>query len=176
MVKILFWVIPKIKEKVGAKKKDHLGIFGYFEELVLNKVGLLAGDMIGWVLALDGKGKPLLGYAVSDGEGNEFEIGSRVKAAKGNNVALMSDMLGIGKNALFYAAGFGNLDVVRFLLSDPRIMVHLTDDFNRTALHYACKKIPGAPYRDASVRALVCQSLVEASARVDERDDHGATP
>jgi len=38
MVKILFWVIPKIKEKVGAEKKDQLGIFGYFEELVLNKV------------------------------------------------------------------------------------------------------------------------------------------
>jgi len=128
MVKILSWTIPRpiflhpdVKKMVGAGTTDLAGIYrmlhilydiATWQDLLLNKVGLLAGDMIGWVSALDGKGKPLLGYAVSDGEGNEFEIGSRVKAAKGNNVALMSDMLGIGKNALFYGAGFGkNLNI-----------------------------------------------------------------
>eukprot|EP00397_Hematodinium_sp_SG-2012_P001787 GEMP01001792.1.p1 GENE.GEMP01001792.1~~GEMP01001792.1.p1 ORF type:complete len:1296 (+),score=373.50 GEMP01001792.1:369-4256(+) len=170
-------------------------------ELADRKVKVSTEDskMTGWVYVLGSKGETVLGSVGHTKDSGRSNVKLFLEGAKGNNLQLMTELLGLskskglmgglkkpaikdpnvadvrGKTALFYACGYGHYEAVKFLCGLSNINVHLADDFSRTALHYSCKRMPGAPFRENQVYARICSCLVEANARVDERDDHGAT-
>eukprot|EP00397_Hematodinium_sp_SG-2012_P024969 GEMP01026047.1.p1 GENE.GEMP01026047.1~~GEMP01026047.1.p1 ORF type:complete len:583 (+),score=166.66 GEMP01026047.1:63-1811(+) len=160
------------------------------------KVLTEGSKLTGWIFVIGNKGEPTLGSV----GGSTTKMGPYATrwfdAAKGNNHTIMMDLVGRGKTifnrqaevpdvnvtdsrgktALHYACGYGNHDVVVLLLSQKIINVHMKDDFSRVALHYCCRRFPGAPMRDQAVYKKLCKMLLGAKALVDEADDNGATP
>jgi len=172
-------------EEIGTARIADRKIKVYYEEFKLS----------GWIYSIGVKGETVLRTP-----GEKHTTGSKVRqfleAAKGNNVCQMKEMLGKdnkfhlhkpsisnvnvtdarGKTALVYAAGFANVEAVQFLLEMYEIQANTIDDFERTALHYTTKKLPGAPQRETSSRASIAQMLIEKNAEIDPKDGHGATP
>eukprot|EP00397_Hematodinium_sp_SG-2012_P021672 GEMP01022404.1.p1 GENE.GEMP01022404.1~~GEMP01022404.1.p1 ORF type:complete len:585 (+),score=164.74 GEMP01022404.1:203-1957(+) len=175
-----------IVEQIGPGKQDEKKI----------RVQTETTKMSGWIFVMGRKGEPTLGTVGGTGSKMGPYATRWFDAAKGNNPSVMIDLVGKGKSlftrlaevpdvnvvdsrgktALHYACGYGNHDVVVLLLSQKIINVHMKDDFSRVALHYCCRRFPGAPMRDQAVYKKLCKMLLGAKALVDEADDNGATP
>lgn len=80
-----------------------------------------------------------------------------------------------GKTALIYAANYGREDVVRYLVSQPGLIVNAVDDTMKTALHHACKYSGESAAPEQDMQHIV-KILVEGGADVEARDMHGCTP
>lgn len=154
----------------------------------------------GWVYCLGPKGTAVLGACGQSKDAGKSNVKQFLEAAKANDISGLSELLGLtnnsrsifsalkapsikdpnvadirGKTALSYAAGYGHFETVKFLCGLASINVNMADDFDRTPLHYACKRMPGAPFRENIVYARICETLIDHGARVDDADGHGAT-
>eukprot|EP00931_Biecheleriopsis_adriatica_P061147 TRINITY_DN36762_c0_g1_i1.p1 TRINITY_DN36762_c0_g1~~TRINITY_DN36762_c0_g1_i1.p1 ORF type:complete len:1235 (+),score=381.11 TRINITY_DN36762_c0_g1_i1:89-3793(+) len=77
-----------------------------------------------------------------------------------------------GKTALIYAAGFGNQEVVEFLLG-KEIEVNAVDDTDKTALHHAARRTGSE--EDSQAQADIISAILHAKAYLEARDHNGCT-
>lgn len=82
-----------------------------------------------------------------------------------------------GKTALMYSAAFGHLDVVRYLVSRKDLDAHCRDDTQKTALHYAAKRVRvrGSEEFDDE-QASIVRVLLAVGSFLEARDHNGCTP
>lgn len=78
-----------------------------------------------------------------------------------------------GRTTLIYAAAFGNVEVVEYLLAQKDVDVNAIDDTQKSALHHASKKARTSPEETRQSEIIRC--LVGASAYVEARDHNGCT-
>eukprot|EP00397_Hematodinium_sp_SG-2012_P007102 GEMP01007144.1.p1 GENE.GEMP01007144.1~~GEMP01007144.1.p1 ORF type:complete len:655 (+),score=90.22 GEMP01007144.1:238-2202(+) len=77
------------------------------------------------------------------------------------------------KSALHYACAYGHVDATRYLVEKKTADVNLLDQFKRTAMHYAARRMPGAPPLDG---VSIVQLLCNYRANPNEEDADGGTP
>lgn len=82
-----------------------------------------------------------------------------------------------GKSPLMYAAAFGHVEIVEYLLTSYEINVNGTDDMMKNALHHACK--PGGSMGPSIVKsedsATIIKMLIHAGARIEAKDHNERT-
>eukprot|EP00434_Breviolum_minutum_P036015 symbB.v1.2.031897.t1/scaffold3751.1/size50939/6 len=70
-----------------------------------------------------------------------------------------------GRTPLIYAAAFGSVSIVEFLLSTDEVYVNAMDDTQKTALHHAARHS----------QAEILRLLLRAGAMIEARDHNGCT-
>jgi len=161
----------------------------------------------GWISLSTKKGELLVGK-VDDSEktnaaSNNTKVKALLEAARGGDVLKVKEAVDPkghltkwfagkadinasdirGKTALTYAAAFGNLDVVIYLLGRPSIEANALDDTQKSALHHASKKARRTRLADQAVaqesgdaiQATIAVALIRASVYVEARDHNGCT-
>ncbi|CAD7965119.1 unnamed protein product [Amoebophrya sp. A120] len=82
------------------------------------------------------------------------------------------------RTLLMYACGFGQAEVVHFLLKNPFIQINARDDSNLTALHHCCRKNSKmrAAVKHDNAQAELVTALLQFGAMINAADSHGVTP
>jgi hypothetical protein len=81
-----------------------------------------------------------------------------------------------GRTPLMYAAAFGHITVLEYLLQSCNANINELDHTKKSALHHAsARRTRGDGGADA-LQAKVVTILIHANAQIDARDYHGSTP
>lgn len=159
----------------------------------------------GWISLATKQGELLVGKLSSSGKDHGGFMGSSstkmkelLEAARSGNLAViqkiaehkgtgvMSKFSGRpnlncsdirGKTALIYAAGFGNREVVEYLLTKTRdVDVNALDDTQKNALHHASKRAKNRRSPEFDVAQIdIISMLLHAGIFLEARDHNGCT-
>lgn len=144
----------------------------------------------GWVKIAEKDGSPILTLAAPDKTTTEVknwlmslmrnDISKwETKRGKKGEIAIptLNDMDAYNRTGLIYAIAHGHLDAVRYLIKRKDVSIRTVDIFNRNALHYAAKRMMGAPQaRDDMPYLIICRMLVNLRVKVNLQDNDGWTP
>mmetsp|Transcript_73587 Transcript_73587/g.225077 ORF Transcript_73587/g.225077 Transcript_73587/m.225077 type:complete len:1037 (-) Transcript_73587:69-3179(-) len=80
------------------------------------------------------------------------------------------------KTALIYAAGFGNKNIVEYIVGRREVKINAEDDTQKNALHHACRRARNRRCTEFNeTQSDIVDLLLQNAAQLEARDYNGAT-